>query len=63
MPNKEIPSEFFTNNRKKLASFLEDKSLCLLFSNDKMPRTGDQYFPFRQNANSLLERICNPLNS
>jgi Xaa-Pro aminopeptidase len=38
-------------NRKSLASLLEDKSLCLLFSNDKMPRTGDQYFPFRQNSN------------
>jgi len=38
-------------NRQRLASLLEDKSLCLLFSNDKMQRTGDQYFPFRQNSN------------
>ena len=51
MLNKEIPSEFYADNRKKLASFLEDNSLCLLFSSDLMPRTGDQYFPFRQNSN------------
>jgi len=46
-----ITSDFFIQNRKRLMPLLEDKSLCLLFSNDKMPRTGDQYFPFRQNSN------------
>jgi Xaa-Pro aminopeptidase len=52
MTNDQITKS--TNNqihRQRLASLLEDKSLCLLFSNDKMPRNGDQYFPFRQNSN------------
>jgi Xaa-Pro aminopeptidase len=45
-------SEFFLQeNRKKIVSVLEEKALILLFSNDKMPRTGDQCFPFRQNSN------------
>ena len=41
-----------TNQRiDKLVSLLEEGALCLLFSNDQMPRCGDQYFPFRQNSN------------
>ncbi|MDR2410442.1 MAG: aminopeptidase P N-terminal domain-containing protein [Bacteroidales bacterium] len=51
MKYKEMPAVFFSENRKKLLSFVEDKSLILFFSNSQMPRTGDQYFPFRQNAN------------
>ncbi|MDR0368379.1 MAG: aminopeptidase P N-terminal domain-containing protein [Bacteroidales bacterium] len=46
-----LPASFFENNRKRLTSVLEEKALVLLFSNDKMPRTGDQCFPFRQNSN------------
>ncbi|MDR1878661.1 MAG: aminopeptidase P N-terminal domain-containing protein [Bacteroidales bacterium] len=42
---------FFVSNRKRLLPLLEEQSLTLLFSNDEMPRTGDQYFPFRQNSN------------
>lgn len=30
---------------------LPPKSLALIFSNDKMPRSGDQYYLFRQNSN------------
>jgi Xaa-Pro aminopeptidase len=48
---EEISTTFFVDNRKRLLPLLEDKSLVLFFSNDQMPRTGDQYFPFRQNAN------------
>jgi Xaa-Pro aminopeptidase len=51
MEYKEIPSAFFAGNRKRLLPLLEDKSLALFFSNSQMPRTGDQHFPFRQNAN------------
>ncbi|MDR1181934.1 MAG: aminopeptidase P N-terminal domain-containing protein, partial [Bacteroidales bacterium] len=51
MKYKEIPSTFYTENRKRLLPLLKDKSLALFFSNSQMPRTGDQYFPFRQNAN------------
>ena len=46
-----LNNEQFIDNRKKMASLLEDRSLCLIFSNDLMPRTGNQYFPFRQNSN------------
>ena len=42
--------KFFTRNRKKLKGHLDDDSLVLLFSNHRMPRNGDQYFPFRQNS-------------
>ena len=51
MKSEAIPASFFVENRKKLISLLEDKSLALIFANDKMPRTGDQYFSYRQNSN------------
>ena len=50
---EEIASDFFVENRKRLIALLEEKSLIILFSNDKMPRNGDQFFPFRQNSNLL----------
>lgn len=43
-------SDFFSRNRKRLASIMEDNMLAVLFSNDKMPRSGDQYFPYRQSS-------------
>jgi len=43
--------ESFIYNRQRLVSLLEDNALILLVSNDEMPRTGDQNFPFRQNSN------------
>lgn len=48
---EQITSVFFKNNRNRLIPVLEEKALVVLFSNDKMPRTGDQCFPFRQNSN------------
>jgi Xaa-Pro aminopeptidase len=48
---KEISSELFIYNRQRLVPLLEDDALVLLVSNDEMPRTGDQNFPFRQNSN------------
>ncbi len=50
MKYKEIDPQFFINNRKKIINYIDDKSLVLLTSNDEMPETGDQCFPFRQNA-------------
>jgi Xaa-Pro aminopeptidase len=50
MKYQEIESSFFIQNRKKLVNCLEPNSLVLLSSNDEMPETGDQCFPFRQNA-------------
>jgi Xaa-Pro aminopeptidase len=53
MRYKELPSAFFSNNRKQIEPLLEDSALVILFSNDEMPRTGDQCFPFRQNSDLL----------
>ena len=50
MKYQEIESSFFVHNRTKLVNCVEPNSLVLLTSNDEMPETGDQYFPFRQNA-------------
>jgi len=47
----EISSDLFIFNRQRLITLLKDKALVLLVSNDEMPRTGDQNFPFRQNSN------------
>jgi len=45
-----IPSIFFINNREKLIKKLKENSVAVVTSNDQMPRSGDQHFPFRQNA-------------
>ncbi|MFO8235461.1 MAG: Xaa-Pro aminopeptidase [Bacteroidales bacterium] len=37
-------------NRKKLQKRLGKDSLAVFFSNHKMPKNGDQYFPYRQNS-------------
>ncbi len=42
--------EFFEENRQKLKNLMEPDAMAVLFSNDQMPRNGDQYFPFRQNS-------------
>jgi Xaa-Pro aminopeptidase len=44
-----IPPELFIENRKKLAANLTPNAMAILFSNDEMPRSADQAFPFRQN--------------
>ncbi len=52
---------FHINNRKRLKSMLPAKTLALVFSNDTMPRTGDQNFLFRQNSNLYyLSGIAQP---
>ncbi len=50
MKYKEIENSFFINNRKKLLNYIPENALILLTSNDEMPETGDQNFPFRQHA-------------
>jgi Xaa-Pro aminopeptidase len=48
-----IPSSFYTSNRKKFAKLLKPKSLAVFNSNDEMPRSADQNYPFRQNSDLL----------
>lgn len=45
-----IPPALFIENRKKFIAKLQPHSLAVFNSNDEMPRSGDQNFPFRQNA-------------
>ena len=48
--NDIFSKEFFERNRQKLKAHIDSQSLAILFSSHKMPRNGDQYFPFRQNS-------------
>jgi Xaa-Pro aminopeptidase len=45
-----INSKLFVDNRKKFTAELKPKSIAIFQSNDEMPRSGDQNFTFRQNA-------------
>src|SRR6056297_3252371 len=40
----------FEQNRMKLAGELGEQELAVIFSAQRMPRNGDQYFPFRQDS-------------
>jgi len=40
----------FTKNREKLTGMMEENSMAVVFSSQRMPRNGDQYFPFRQQS-------------
>ncbi|MEI7802519.1 MAG: aminopeptidase P family protein [Bacteroidota bacterium] len=49
---KYIPasSSLFIENRKRFVSKMKPNSIAVFHSNDQMPRSGDQTFYFRQNA-------------
>ncbi len=42
--------ELFTLNRKRFTREMKPNTLAIFNANDLMPRSGDQFFPFRQNA-------------
>ncbi len=46
-----ISNFLFEKNRAKLSHLLPNKSVVILCANDKMPRNGDQFYPFRQESN------------
>ncbi len=50
MKQAALSPSFYIKNRERLKSLLPPKSLALVFSNDRMPRSGDQHFLFRQNS-------------
>jgi Xaa-Pro aminopeptidase len=56
MQFKKLSSVCYTDHRKKIANSLLANSIVILHSNDKMPMSADQYFPFRQNKDLL--RLC-----
>lgn len=45
-----IPASFFEKNRAKLSHSLRKNSLAVLHANDEMNRTGDQFYPYRQDS-------------
>jgi Xaa-Pro aminopeptidase len=45
-----INPEFFCSNRKRFMRKMQPDSLAIFYANDLMPRSGDTFFPFRQNS-------------
>ncbi len=56
MKYKSINPELFRYNRKRFARQMKADSIAIFHSNDRMPRNGDQFHPFRQS--SSLFRLC-----
>jgi Xaa-Pro aminopeptidase len=50
MKYEEIETKLFIENREKLRKLLKNNSLAIFQSNDEFPKSGDQDFPFKQNA-------------
>ena len=50
MKYKPLSPELFQHNRKRFIREMKPGTVAVFNSNDQMPRSGDQYFPFRQNA-------------
>lgn len=50
MRYKPIDASFFKDNRENFAREMTSDSIAVFHSNDLMPRTADQVFPFRQNS-------------
>ncbi len=49
MKYRSIPSELFVRNREKLLQMIKPNSVVLVCGNDESPRSGDQFFTYRQN--------------
>lgn len=45
-----LNSHLFQLNRERFVRELKPNTIAIFNANDMMPRTGDQFFPFRQNA-------------
>src|SRR6187397_851815 len=45
-----IPPTLFEDRRKQFTKKMVKGSLAIFYSNDPMPRSGDQFFPFRQDS-------------
>jgi Xaa-Pro aminopeptidase len=56
MKYKPLNPELYRLNRRRFASQMKPDSIAIFHSNDMMPRSGDQFFPFRQN--SALFSMC-----
>lgn len=56
MKYQALSPELFQANRKRFTREMKPNTLAIFLSNDQMPRTGDQFFPFRQNP--ALYYLC-----
>ncbi len=50
MPKYSIPSELFKLNRKRFTGLLPSNSMAIFRAAARMPRNGDQFYPFRQQS-------------
>ncbi len=50
MKYKALSPELFQHNRKRFTREMKPGTIAIFNANDQMPRSGDQYFSFRQNA-------------
>ncbi|MCB0530076.1 MAG: aminopeptidase P N-terminal domain-containing protein [Saprospiraceae bacterium] len=50
MKYKALSQELFQHNRKRFTREMKPGTIAIFNANDQMPRSGDQYFSFRQNA-------------
>jgi len=50
MRYQSIPSSLFVDRRNDFAKKMVSGSVAIFCSNDPMPRSGDQFYPFRQDA-------------
>lgn len=50
MRYKKINPNLFIENRKAFASQMIKNTMAIFFSNDEMPKSGDQFFPFQQSS-------------
>lgn len=50
MRYQSIPSSLFVDRRNEFAKKMASGSVAIFCSNDLMPRSGDQFFPFRQDS-------------
>ncbi|MBO4281571.1 MAG: aminopeptidase P N-terminal domain-containing protein [Bacteroidales bacterium] len=51
MKYKELDSDLYLRNRKKLTARMENRSVAIVVSHDEMPDSGDETYPFHQNPN------------
>ena len=45
-----IDPDFFAANRQKFVRSMKTRALAIFHSNDHMPRSGDQHYPYRQQS-------------
>lgn len=50
MSDPNIDTSLFENNRKRFTKLLKSRSVAVFSANDEYPRSGDQFYPYRQQS-------------